>query len=314
MTNSMRGLLRLLLALGYAAGAVLVLLLLFKDDPGGVAERTGYTALAVLLLLFTASAGLRLSRRPTLIALFGAATALVSVATFVLLMVEVWPDEQFREGERTLVMIVISLLLGAASLLLDGERSGDGQEVRLTRGAAVLALLAVAVLAILEVADVDISERVAMVASAVFVVTALSLPLVRLAFDADGGGSGLALDHAVIAVSDPDRSARFYKEVLGARIETDAEGQVAYRIGEQKLNVHRPGADATPLAAVAVSPGSSDLCFVWPRRGQDAVAHLRKKGVEIVEGPVIRRGSRGLGVSVYCRDPDGSLIELISYR
>jgi catechol 2,3-dioxygenase-like lactoylglutathione lyase family enzyme len=36
--------------------------------------------------------------------------------------------------------------------------------------------------------------------------------------------------------------------------------------------------------------------------------------VAIEEGPVDRQGARGVLRSVYCRDPDGSLIEISSYR
>jgi catechol 2,3-dioxygenase-like lactoylglutathione lyase family enzyme len=37
-------------------------------------------------------------------------------------------------------------------------------------------------------------------------------------------------------------------------------------------------------------------------------------GVAIETGPLLRQGARGQGTSVYFRDPDGSLLELISYR
>lgn len=77
-----------------------------------------------------------------------------------------------------------------------------------------------------------------------------------------------------------------------------------------RLNVHQAGVPAAPLAADPVRPGNSDLCFAWRGTPQAAVAHLASQGVE---GPVARRGARGEGASVYCRDPDGSLIELISY-
>ena len=40
---------------------------------------------------------------------------------------------------------------------------------------------------------------------------------------------------------------------------------------------------------------------------------LKACGVDIEEGPVERQGARGRGRSVYFRDPDGSLLELISY-
>ena len=49
------------------------------------------------------------------------------------------------------------------------------------------------------------------------------------------------------------------------------------------------------------------------RRDRSAVAHLQSRGVDVEEGPVARDGARGSGTSVYFRDPDGSLLELISY-
>jgi len=44
------------------------------------------------------------------------------------------------------------------------------------------------------------------------------------------------------------------------------------------------------------------------------VAHLRRCGVAIEEGPTRKQGARGTLLSVYCRDPDGSLIEISSYE
>jgi catechol 2,3-dioxygenase-like lactoylglutathione lyase family enzyme len=44
------------------------------------------------------------------------------------------------------------------------------------------------------------------------------------------------------------------------------------------------------------------------------VAHLKANGVAIEEGPVAKQGARGTLRSVYCRDPDGSLIEISSYE
>ena len=122
-----------------------------------------------------------------------------------------------------------------------------------------------------------------------------------------------SLDHVVIAVTDWERSNRFYAEVLGAELVPRAGGW-AYRLGEQQLNVHGPGVSPHPIARRPVPPGGSDLCFVWPGTVEDAVEHLERHGVEIEEGPVERDGARGAGRSVYFRDPDGSLLELISYE
>jgi len=121
------------------------------------------------------------------------------------------------------------------------------------------------------------------------------------------------LDHCVIAVSDWDSSNRFYADVLGAELLELEKGRFAYRFGDQQLNVHGPGSTPYPRAADPVRPGNSDLCFRWPGPIEAAAAHLAAHGVEIEEGPVERQGARGRGRSVYFRDPDGSLLELISY-
>jgi catechol 2,3-dioxygenase-like lactoylglutathione lyase family enzyme len=122
------------------------------------------------------------------------------------------------------------------------------------------------------------------------------------------------LDHVVIAVSDYETSNLFYRDVLGLEIVELDRGRYAYRLPDkQQLNVHGPGATPRPRAADPVRPGNSDLCFVWEGTPEEAVAHLEAHGVEVELGPVMRPGARGVGTSVYFRDPDGSLLELISY-
>jgi ribonuclease HI/catechol 2,3-dioxygenase-like lactoylglutathione lyase family enzyme len=121
------------------------------------------------------------------------------------------------------------------------------------------------------------------------------------------------LDHVVIAVSDWERSNAFYRDVLGAEI-VERDGGYAYRFGDQQLNVHGPGLDPSIVARDPVRPGNSDLCFVWSGGADAAVEHLRRHGVEIELGPIERQGARGVGTSVYFRDPDGTLLELIAYE
>ena len=124
--------------------------------------------------------------------------------------------------------------------------------------------------------------------------------------------SEVRLDHCVIHVSDWERSNAFYRDVVGAELVERWPGSV-YRFGEQQLNVHGPGLSPEPVARRPVQPGNSDLCFVWPGPISEAVEHLRRLDVPIEEGPVRRYGARGKGTSVYFRDPDGSLLEFISY-
>jgi len=122
------------------------------------------------------------------------------------------------------------------------------------------------------------------------------------------------LDHVVVAVSDWERSNAFYRSVLGAEVVEVEYGRYAYVLaGDQRLNVHGPGSTPHPRAADPVRPGNSDLCFVWDGDVESARTHLSRCGVEVELGPVERTGARGAGTSLYFRDPDGSLLELIVY-
>jgi catechol 2,3-dioxygenase-like lactoylglutathione lyase family enzyme len=102
--------------------------------------------------------------------------------------------------------------------------------------------------------------------------------------------------------------------VVGAELVEITPRRWSYRIGGQQLNVHGPGVDVSGnVARLPVQPGNSDLCFLWTGEINDAIAHLEAHGVSVETGPVERHGARGRGTSVYFRDPDGSLLEFISY-
>ena len=121
------------------------------------------------------------------------------------------------------------------------------------------------------------------------------------------------LDHAVVHVSDRARSDAFYRDVLGAELIEVMPGVHFYRVGTEQLSVHGPGLDAKPVARIPVPPGGSDLCFEWPGSVEEAAKHLERSGVPIELGPKRTFGAKGRSMSVYFRDPDGTLLEFISY-
>lgn len=120
------------------------------------------------------------------------------------------------------------------------------------------------------------------------------------------------LDHCVLHVSDWERSNAFYVKVVGAELITRSNS-FAYRFGDAQLNLHGPGFTPAEVARLPVQPGNSDLCFEWKGPIEDAVKHLERCAVKIERGPMERFGAKGSGTSVYFRDPDGSILEFISY-
>ncbi len=122
----------------------------------------------------------------------------------------------------------------------------------------------------------------------------------------------VTFDHCVIHVTDWERSNAFYTKVTGAELIVRPVG-FAYRFGDRQLNVHGPGVVPAEVARFPVAPGNSDLCFEWNGPIAEAIDHLDRCGVAVEAGPMQRFGAKGAGASVYVRDPDGSLMEFISY-
>jgi catechol 2,3-dioxygenase-like lactoylglutathione lyase family enzyme len=127
------------------------------------------------------------------------------------------------------------------------------------------------------------------------------------------------LDHVVIVVRDFETALAFYTGALGCEplgVEDWRAGRRRFpslRAGRTMINVHQAGRPVG-LDAGNMQVGSEDLCFEWRGPIDGAVERLRAHRVPIEVGPVKRFGARGReGTSVYFRDPDGNLLELMSY-
>lgn len=116
------------------------------------------------------------------------------------------------------------------------------------------------------------------------------------------------LDHVVLTVADIDGTCAFYCDLLGMTRETFSGGRTALKFGTQKINLHTAGREFEPKA-IRPTPGSGDICFLIDSVAE-AKERLERSGNEVIEGPVERTGAVGRLLSIYCRDPDGNLIEL----
>jgi len=127
------------------------------------------------------------------------------------------------------------------------------------------------------------------------------------------------VDHIVVNVRDVEISAAWYARILGmTRVDFDPGHGKATRVsmsfGTQKINLRPVLASAVDwFTAAHPTAGSDDLCFLTASGPDEVLRHLESCGVAVEEGPVAKQGARGTLRSVYCRDPDGSLVEIASY-
>ena len=131
---------------------------------------------------------------------------------------------------------------------------------------------------------------------------------------ATGAGSVAGIDHVALPMRNTDAMVIFYRS-LGLSV-VENPYLVRVHLGDQMINFHRPEVwqGDFSLRASAALPPCGDLCLVWQGSEEALRALLHRAGAPIVEGPVEREGARqAIGSSVYVRDPDGNLIEFMTY-
>ena len=116
------------------------------------------------------------------------------------------------------------------------------------------------------------------------------------------------LDHVVLRCHDQARMLDFYVRILGLIEERrlEAIGLIQLRAGRSLVDLV-PDADGTPRE----HPNVDHVCLAIATPDLDAVVrYLVTAGVETIGEPMVRYGARGYGLSIYCRDPEGNVIEL----
>jgi catechol 2,3-dioxygenase-like lactoylglutathione lyase family enzyme len=122
--------------------------------------------------------------------------------------------------------------------------------------------------------------------------------------------TALALDHLVLVVSDVERALAWYERhagLSGVRVEEWRRDEAPFpslRIDDSTIIDLVPG-------ETGVDRGHLDhICFVVSASELDGLASDPQ--LEVVESGE-RFGARGLGQSIYVRDPDGLLVEFRCY-
>ena len=122
------------------------------------------------------------------------------------------------------------------------------------------------------------------------------------------------IDHVVLRVSDLDKVASFYVDVLGARWEKrqEAIGLYQLRAGTSLLDLVPVDGKLGRMGGAA--PGKEGrnvdhICFrVLPWDGEAILTFLAGHGIEAEI--VSRYGADGDGPSIYLADPEGNNLEL----
>ncbi|MGH8563915.1 MAG: VOC family protein [Gammaproteobacteria bacterium] len=125
----------------------------------------------------------------------------------------------------------------------------------------------------------------------------------------------LGLCHLALAVRDLEACERFYVDVLGMRVEWRPDANNVYLTsGTDNLALHRAAGVDTPSGRIVKPfPIRQDLDHIgFVMKDAEAVdvwhRHLMAHGVVIHAPPRTHRdGAR----SLYCRDPEGRLVQLI---
>ncbi len=113
--------------------------------------------------------------------------------------------------------------------------------------------------------------------------------------------------HVALQVKHLEATERFYTELLGMRVEWRPDADNVYLTGgTDNLALHRIAAETAPPEQQRLD--HVGFILQTPQQVDDWHAFLKANGVAIAKEPTTHRdGAR----SFYCRDPDGTLVQMI---
>ena len=118
----------------------------------------------------------------------------------------------------------------------------------------------------------------------------------------------IGFDHLVLRCADVDVSLAWYTERLGlAEVRVDEWRAGAAPFPSARVD-RRTIIDFIPRRGATAEPNVDHLCLVVTD-----ISPITADGFRIVDGPAVRSGAQGDGLSVYVLDPDDNVVELRSY-
>ncbi len=111
------------------------------------------------------------------------------------------------------------------------------------------------------------------------------------------------LGHAGITVRDLAASRRFYEGVLGMRLQFTGQRELKFHVSESEQLLLHENAAVDPARCAGVH----HVAFIvgnTPARLDEAAAHLAAHRIDF------ERVAHEEHESLYCRDPDGHIVEL----
>jgi glyoxylase I family protein len=125
------------------------------------------------------------------------------------------------------------------------------------------------------------------------------------------------IDHVVLRVADVPRALAFYEQVLGCRLERHQENIGLWQLRAGSALIDLVNVDGVVGRRGGAAPGQEGrnvdhvAIAIRPFEREAVRAHLAAHRVEIEGSSAANHGATGEGPSLYIRDPDGNMIELM---